>query len=376
SAWDTSTRVNDDTGGANQLVPDVAIGPDGAAISVWWDYRATPGYDIYSSRRTPTTGAWGANQRVNDVATGDQFYPAVAIDGSNNAYAVWVDSRNGRRDIYFSKRSGTTGLWSPNTRVNTDTSFGDQTTPSIAVRPNGAAVAVWYRKVGNNKYHIYSARLAAGSTTWGPEIKVTSDTSAQKQGPRVTLGSDGTSYAVWMQPSVGNADVWFATLGPTASTWSSNVKISDDPGTAYQGQPDIGIDTAGNVTVAWDDWRATPNQLRVRRRSSGGAWAASTVIAADGANFPSVATRGDGRTYVVWYDGLNALYPNVWSSSFNPATGTWSIPEQVDVNGAQDGASSPAVALDVSRVVVIWQNATRLPSGGNDVDIFGRTRAP
>jgi hypothetical protein len=130
------------------------------------------------------------------------------------------------------------------------------------------------------------------------------------------------------------------------------------------------------VVVAWDDWRASPNQLRIRRRPAGGAWAASTSIAADGANFPSLAVRGDGRIQVAWYDGSNALYPNVWTSRYDPATSTWMPPEQVDVNGAQDGASSPAVALDANRVIVVWQNATRLPSGGNDNDIFARTRAP
>jgi hypothetical protein len=161
-----------------------------------------------------------------------------------------------------------------------------------------------------------------------------------------------------------------------ASSWATNTKISDDPGTAYQGAPDIVVDGAGNVVVAWDDWRTSPNQLRIRRRPAGGAWGASTSIAADGANFPSLAVRGDGRIYVAWYDGSNALYPNVWTSRYDPATATWTPPEQVDVNGSQDGASSPAVALDANRVVVVWQNATRLPSGGNDNDIFARTRTP
>jgi hypothetical protein len=86
------------------------------------------------------------------------------------------------------------------------TNFNSQDQPSIAVSPNGDAIAVWYRVV-NNKLNMWSARLPAGSSTWGPEIRVTSNQTTQKQTPRVTFGSNGTAYAVWMDPAVGNADI-------------------------------------------------------------------------------------------------------------------------------------------------------------------------
>lgn len=226
------------------------------------------------------------------------------------------------------------------------------------------------------KINIWSARLAPGASTFGPEIKVTSNTSAGKQQPEVAVGTDGSAHAVWLQPNVGNADIWHSSLAPNASAWSTNVKVSDDPGTAYQGMADVGVDGAGNVMVVWDDWRTSPNQLRVRRKPAGGAWAASTVIAANGADFPSLAVRSDGKAYVAWYDGSNDPYSNIWGSLYDQSTGTWSAAEQIDDNGVQDGAWYAAAAIDMSKVVVVFQQSTHLQSGGADDDIMGRTRAP
>jgi Mg-chelatase subunit ChlD len=382
AAWGATVKVNDDTTTTAQVAPDVALGPSGAAIATWQDYRASPSnnlysqIDIYASRRDPATQAWSANVRVNDVATGQQFKPAVAIDASNNAYATWVDWRNGRADIYFSKRAAATGTWSANVRINSTTSFNAQDQPTIAVSPNGDAIALWTR-TANNKLNVWSARLPAGGSTWGPEIRVTTNQTTQKQGPRVAFGPTGIAYAVWMDPAVNNADIWYATLPSGSSTWSTNTKVSDDPGTAFQGPADIGVDGSGNVLVAWTDRRATPYQLRVRRLPSGGSWTPSTIVAADGGNSPSITVRTDGRAFVAWHDGdFNTLYPKVWGARYDQATGTWSTPERIDINGSDHGAAMPTAAIDSSRILVLWKNALSLPSGNNDDDILSRVRTP
>jgi hypothetical protein len=378
--WGSIVRVNDDATNTSQVLPDVGVGPSGAAIAVWQDYRASPPadpfaqIDIFSSRWDPGTGAWSANVRVNDAVAGQQFKPAVAVDGSDNAFAVWVDRRNGRSDIFASKRSASSGTWGSNVRVNSTTKFDTQDSPAIAVAPNGDAIALWYR-AANHKSNIWASRLPAGSSTWGPEIRVTSNQTTQKQGPRVAVGPNGTAYAAWMDPAVGNADIWFSSLAAGSSTWSTNTKISDDPGSAFQGPTDIGVDGAGNVFVAWTDRRTSPYQLRVRRLPSGGSWAASTVIASDGGNAPSIAVRTDGRAFVVWHDGdAYEEYPRVWGSAYD--AGAWSAPERIDASDPGHSASSAAVAIDATKVIVVWKDAVPVDSGVNNDDILSRVGTP
>ena len=378
--WGSIVRVNDDATNTSQVLPDVGVGPSGAAIAVWQDYRASPPadpfaqFDIFSSRWDTGTGAWSANVRVNDAVAGQQFKPAVAVDGSDNAFAVWVDRRNGRSDIFASKRSASSGTWGSNVRVNSTTKFDTQDSPAIAVAPNGDAIALWYR-AANHKSNIWASRLPAGSSTWGPEIRVTSNQTTQKQGPRVVVGPNGTAYAAWMDPAVGNADIWFSSLAAGSSTWSTNTKISDDPGSAFQGPTDIGVDGAGNVFVAWTDRQTSPYQLRVRRLPSGGSWAASTVIASDGGNAPSIAVRTDGRAFLVWHDGdAYEEYPRVWGSAYD--AGAWSAPERIDASDPGHSASSAAVAIAATKVIVVWKDAVPVDSGVNNDDILSRVGTP
>ena len=380
--WGSIARVNDDATTTSQVVPDVAVGPSGAAIAVWQDYRASPPanpfaqIDVYSSRRDPGTGTWASNTRINDVATGQQYKPSVTIDGNDNAYAVWVDRRNGRSDIYASKRSASSGTWGANARVNSTTKFDSQDYPAIAVSPAGDVIALWYR-VANHKSNIWAARLPAGGSSWGPEFRVTSNQSTQKQGPRVAFGPTGTAHAVWMDPAVGNADIWYATLVAGSSTWSTNTKVSDDPGSAFQGPTDIVVDGAGNVSVAWTDRRTTPYELRVRRLATGGTWGASVVVAADGGNSPSIAVREDGRAFIVWHDGdASTQYPMVWGSAYDQGTGSWSGAERIDASDPGHAATSAAAAVDASKVLVVWKDAVPVDSGVNNDDILSRVGTP
>jgi hypothetical protein len=169
----------------------------------------------------------------------------------------------------------------------------------------------------------------------------------------------------------------YATLPSGSSTWSTNTKVSDDPGTAFQGIADIAVDGVGNVLVSWTDQRASPYQLRVRRLPAGGSWTPSTVVAADGGNSPSIAVRSDGRAYLAWHDGnFSTLYPRLWGASYDQATGIWSSPERIDTNGSDHGAATPATAIDTNRIMVIWKNALSVPSGQDNDDIFSRVRTP
>ncbi len=374
--WSASTRVNADDG-VNEIFPVLAIGTDDTAYAAWIRGWLGPESDIYFSLRNPTTGTWAAQQRVNNVTAGNQFDPDIGVDGSGNAYAVWTDESVADRNIFFSKRSASTGTWSASVRVNDDPTnkTPEQRMPAIAVRSTGEAIAVWLDKRGG-KDNIYAARLPAGGSTWSANMKITTNTTTTKALPDVAFGPDGTAYAVWYEPASGDANIWFSTLPPGSSTWSANTKISDDPGTAFQGAPQIAVDGAGNVTVVWQDWRTTPFQLRARRRPAGSStWSPSVVITSDGGNEPSLSVRSDGRAVVAWYDGVNSSTPVTWASEYDPAAGTWSARQRISDPSATDSNATAAAAIGASGMVVAWQNTHSLPGGGQDTDIYAKTKS-
>jgi hypothetical protein len=375
-SWAAAAKVNTDTGTAVQDNASYAVGSDGTVYAVWEDSR-NGNTDIYFSSRNPSTGVWAAETKLNaDTGTAGQRTPSIAIDGANNLYVVWADDRNGttNTDIYFAKRTGTT--WSANIKVNADTGTAIQSAPRIAVDSAGVAVAVWY-DARSSQVNIYSARLAAGSTTWSANYNITtSNTSAVKAAPDVVVASDGTAWATWQDNRTGGGDVYVASLGPTATAWTTNTKVSDDSTTSgLDKSPRIGLTSANLPIVAWLDGRSTYATVRVANQTSGGTWNASVQVS-DTAGRPAtglaISVKADGGVILAWDDtrGTSAIY----GAQCEAGSGTSSVTRcgPVEKWSDQTGASShPTIAASTTKVYLGWSDAT----AGN-LDIRFRLRNP
>jgi len=375
-----SAKVNTDAGTAVQDHPAIAVGneqPNPASYLIWDDQRdGATNSNIYFAKRDAVTGAWTTPQvKVNtDTGTRVQVNPAISLDSSNNAYAVWEDSRDGANNkidtnIYYSKRLNSTGLWStPNLKVNDDTSQNPvQRNPRIAGTAAGIETAVWV-DLRSNQNNIYSSQLPAGGGAWPANKKITDNTSALKDFPDVAVDSANTAYAVWQDSRNGNIDIYFSSLANGAANWAANLKISDDPGTAGQTKPRIGVDGAGNVTAAWIDARTSPAHVRVARKPAAGSWSASIDITPSPANVQSLAlsVRPDGFAWAVWGDTrAGAANQDVWGSRYDPALNTWSPPVRLDDDpGTSANQLNPTVAFGPAEVMLGWRD-NRLSANGD-----------
>jgi hypothetical protein len=362
-SWQDSIQVNDISAG-QQDRPDAAIGADSTAYLIWDDYRTGNQGDIYFSLRDPLTGIWSANEKVNDdTNAGTQWNASIALDASNDAYAVWQDLRQGTIknpdvNIFFSKRSASAGVWSTNVRINDDNSGrAAQDSPRIAVNTTGDAVAVWSDH-RSKQWNVYSSRLSAGGAAWAANLRVTDNGTSRKFSPDVAVGADGTAYAVWEDDRSGSWDVWFATLASGASSWSVNERISDDPGAADQYSPRIDIDANGDLFVVWLDDRVSSSEVRMTRRIAGGAiWDASRVVS-DAAAVPVAVALGvapDGAAFAVWQDARGASY-DIWGAEYDAASDSWLASELISDDPATSAQMRPTVARNSSEVVAAWRD--------------------
>ena len=359
ASWQESVQVTDVSAG-QQDRPDAAMSTDLAAYLIWDDYRSGGQGDIYFSLRDPATGSWSANQKVSNDTTGrTQWNAAIAVDGSGVAYAVWQDQRDGKKtpdtNIYYSKRSS--GAWGANLRVNDDTRAALQATPRIAVTSGGGAVAVW-EDHRSNAWNVYSSRLPAGGATWSSNLRVTDDAISRKFTPDVTVAGDGTAFAVWEDDRAGNFDVWYATLAPGAASWSANQRISDDPGAADQYSPRIDITSNGDLFVFWLDDRVWSTEVRMSRLSAGGtSWEASRVVS-DAAAIPvalALSVASDGAAFAVWQDARGSSY-DIWGAEYDVASDTWLAPALVSDDPAATAQMRPTVARSSNLIVAAWRD--------------------
>jgi len=146
-------------------------------------------------------GNWTKTSRLNDRDTiAKENFVAMSADG-DNAYAVWLDLRDGHNEIFgaYSKDAGKT--WSNNIKVyaSSDTTVCECCKPSVAVKGNN--VYVMFRNWLGGKRDLYLIQSADGGITFGEAQKLGKGTWALKgcpmDGGSLTIDNNGNPQTVW-----------------------------------------------------------------------------------------------------------------------------------------------------------------------------------
>src|SRR5437879_4042873 len=133
--WHNDVRINSVPGSAiatgTWSLPMPAMGVDpnsGTLYNIWTDSRSGS-KDIMIAASTNGGQSWGTNVRVNDVTTGDQRMPDLAIDSAGTVHAAWLDDRTGNHNIFYSNSTNGGQTWSTNLKVT------DEESSASLVRP-------------------------------------------------------------------------------------------------------------------------------------------------------------------------------------------------------------------------------------------------
>src|SRR5437867_1573248 len=178
-SWGPNVRVNDDVGTTEQIGdPAMAVDASGAVYIAWQDRRDDERGDIYASRSDDGGATWSANVRVNDVTTGFQGEPGLAI-GAGGVFVAWLDTRDSAGDIYFSSSRDKGESWTANLRLNDVQSRGTDSEPSLAVWDHTLYVA-WHQDVYENGYNqALLGRSVDDGAHWEPNLPLADSTRAE-----------------------------------------------------------------------------------------------------------------------------------------------------------------------------------------------------
>ena len=373
-------RVNDDSGGAGQRSPAVAVDGSGNVVVVWTDERSDPNGDIYAQRYAADGSPLGANFRVNDDSGGArQWSPAVAVDGSGNVAVVWTDGRQGDRDIYGQRFASDGGPLGVNFRINDDSGRARQWRPAVAADGSGNVMVVWEDERNDTYGDIYAQRYAADGSPVGANVKVNDDSGRAGQGsPAVAVDGSGNVVVVWTDERNGDQDVYAQRYAAGGTPLGANFMISDDSGGARQYSPAVAVDDSGNVVVAWTDHRSdTFGDIYVQRYAADGSPLGVNFKVNDDSGrarqgWSAVAVDGSGNVVVVWADYRRDYYGDIYAQRYAPDGSPLGSNFEVNDDSGSAGQGSPAVAVDDSgNVVVVWTDDRNDPDG----DIYAQRYA-
>ena len=293
-------KVKDNS--TDQCNPAMAVGSDDKLYVAWQDNRRG-NWDIYVS--TSSDGInFSTETRVTD-SNDNQINPAIVVDGSNNAYIVWMDDRNGNQDIYVATSSN--GFVTKTvSQITLDNS--NQVEPAIAVDSDNTVYIVW-TDTRNNKNDIYGA--ASNNGPWA-NIPVVTTEQSQSNPAIVTEAVGSILHLVWVDDTPGDDDIFYAkTGGGLPGSPLTGRSIIDDTSSTDQLRPAIAVSgsTGNNLQVfaCWEDERNADDDLYFAELGSGAE--TNVFVDDDGTNAdqtePAIDIDGDGHPYLVWTDSRN-----------------------------------------------------------------------
>ena len=166
-------RVNSYTDDSQQY-PEIALDDDEKLYVVWSDgrrYTSDNSWDVYMARSVDGGASFEPEVKVNDadIATlnNEYPYPIIAAAKSGNVAVSWEDKRSEDWDVYLRRSFDGGATFVASTRVN-DVGTGNQTVPDIAMDAAGRVYATWRdTRNGENIFDIYAAMNDQGISKLG-----------------------------------------------------------------------------------------------------------------------------------------------------------------------------------------------------------------
>lgn len=197
-----------------------------------------------------------------------------------------------------------------------------------------------------------SLGAAQAQSTFSSPINI-SNTPGNSTSQQIAVDSHGNIDVVWTDNSSGYYVLLFSRSTNGGTTFSSPVNISDNSGSTVQ-SPRLATDPAGNIYVAWENWVSSTSSSGEFSRSTNGVTFSVPVVISGGAasSSPDLAIDAAGAIDVAWSDN-SAGYSSVFFRRSTDKGNTFSTPANVSNNPS--GAGGPYMSLDpAGNIYLTW----------------------
>lgn len=240
-SWEESTTLSEE--GHFAALADVAFDGSGDAVAAWQLDRSFEENIVQAAYR-PAGGSWGEPE---DLSEGENATSAqVGMDAQGEALVVWETSEEEHHIIQGAERS-VGGTWQSPVDLSASGEFASY--PSLAMNPEGDAIAVWEAHDGKTWSVQGAARPTGGP--WVPAAQISAGAASGEFFPQVGIDGEGDGVAAWVLQESGGNLVQAAGYDAVAP----NLSALDIPSSGVAGSP------IGMSVLASDVWSPAP-QIR------------------------------------------------------------------------------------------------------------------
>jgi len=347
AGWTTPTTLS--SAGRNATSPDVAVDGHGVVHAVWVETAANGHGVVEYARRSPGAG-WTDPMPLSTDAL-DASGPSVATSFAGNLVVAWSSASSSEVVPLVIRRRSPGGTWTPRLIVSAP---GDNTGLARATVNNDGDLAVSWENldpVTHKREAVVRVRLSGKA--WSSAHELGAHTVNQMD-PQVVIDSNGNVTAAWTSligpPRSETTQVWVASK-PAGRTWRGATKVSGT--TVDDGQPALAL---RGGTTPWLAWRHTANGIVgiwLRHRTAAG-WSPATRVSRTGEHSfnPTIDANARGHLLVAW----TSLSPRLLSRLLTPA-GHWKpIAVAIDPGGVTVSGPQLQIAGD-GTAYAVWRSS-------------------
>ncbi len=293
-----------------QYGPDIAMGPAGNFVVVWTSYPQDGSFQGIFGQRFDSAGTpQGVEFQVNTHTTDYQYLPAVSMSDSGNFVVVWRSyGQDGSGAGVFGQRFDAAGVpQGPEFQANTFTLI-QQYYPAVAMEGSGNFVVVWqsYTQDGDSG-GIFGQRFDSAGAPLGGEFQVNLFTLNSQQDPAVGMDAAGNFTVVWESLAQDGSSYGVFGRRFSASGTPQGGEFQVNTSTTFQQKdPEVAVADSSGFIVTWtDDFKDGSDRgifaqaFDAAAAPVGGEFQANTHTTS-AQYFPAIGTDGMGSFVVVW----------------------------------------------------------------------------
>jgi predicted secreted protein with PEFG-CTERM motif len=292
---------------ASQLsaFPQVAFSGNNV-YSTWIEKSADNSTNIIFAKSDDQGKSFGAPLHVTHNM-GNSGIPKLIADG-NNVYLAWEDNSKGDYEVFLSKSNDSGASF--HVPVDISTTTGQSGTPEVVVSGNNV-YAVWMDNTSGN-YDIFFTKSTDGGNTFVKPVNISSQ-KGDSGYPQFAVWKNNI-YVVWTQTMTGiNYDVFFVKSSDNGDTFGTPINLSNNFGPS--GWPKITSD--GNVYVSWVDSTPGKFDILITKSTDGGATFenATNLSHSNKESYENDMAALNNVVYMVWQEGQSGNHTIVFSKS-------------------------------------------------------------
>ncbi len=345
--WDSVQNISgSDMGNVN--FPVLAMDWTGTATVLFHQSEDTR--DSIWCRRFVSGSGWSELELVEKIDGGNLFFPLIAVDDDGNITALWGRYSEGKKELR-SKRYVKGSGWVENRKINTGESV-DLRSHRLVVDQAGYVTAVWLDVDGQNK-NVWTNRYSP-ENGWGSAEMIESNNAGISDELDLVADGTGNVTVIWQRYDEGKNSLWANRYSVEFGWGIAQLIETDDSGST--GDAVLLVDGQGNATVSWKQHDGTRDNLWSNRFNMGVGWAVPELLENDdsgNAVRPELVVDEAGNVTVAWQQH-DSTVNNLWSSRYTDESG-WSTPELIEENNDGDVKNHRLVIDSSGNITAVWQ---------------------